>query len=898
MWGSNERNVVVFVSSGFRDMEHERNILINEVFPSVREYCYDRGITFSEIDLRIGVSEDESKEGRTLEICLEEIERSRPFFIGIVGERYGWRPKQEDQKIGNPRLKAHFGRWSQKDWSATAMEMMYAVLDDNVSNSDEFKKYCRFYLRNPSLTEKIFNEHRGKLPSLTEGDYYSTDSTETAKLKELRKLIKEKMGPEQYSDYSELGGSGGFAELVRDHLIGMIDNKFPPRERERGQDDKTAHYAYANSCLDGYCPNKLLELEIHTYLAFGDSVVVKGPSGSGKSALLASVASQIEERNLDDHPITHVFLHHCGIGRERTAKDILRRIGSMLRQSLHMGSTSHADPDPVGWFQQVIDQISAQIPEAESVLVVIDALDQVEESFLAQGTTPHKELRLEDALGKLRLNRRVRFLVSTTGSPVSGFVEVQMPQIESRQLCCIAANFNERYRKLDPKKIPKLISRLPVRSPFYLRTILEELRLGTETNFGTQSQDKHVDNLLEGLLKNDTNEALAGAVLDRVAGYLDANGGTSLVMRFRKLLLTAKLISRWVTADDLRELAELTPIEFARIRHLAPRVFSWRGDRLGYGHRIFSAVAPTTISAYELSFGEGIPERCYLDERSQPIPIDDILEKAIEHLARKPRPLPNDYFSIGELVREYEWICFGEIITPGIPLKERFFGDTELSDGYRTVEFFSKCTSDQIFWMMTKDDPALGRNLHEFSENIFVVRSIVGVQHDGAQLAENVSEASRLLAGLPYFRQLAEREWMEATNDADVSEISQQEQDRDALERWALFEVQYIPEAISDKLPESPIERLASLGQHPDEETRRKAVSIREKHLGTDAFETAVSFNNLATHLFRHGNYEEADQWFRRAMESLAKRLGDEQGDMATIFNNFEINSRMLNKTN
>ncbi|MSR75881.1 MAG: DUF4062 domain-containing protein [Planctomycetes bacterium] len=44
------------------------------------------------IDLRWGITEEESQKGETLPIFLREIERSRPYFIGLLGERYGWTP--------------------------------------------------------------------------------------------------------------------------------------------------------------------------------------------------------------------------------------------------------------------------------------------------------------------------------------------------------------------------------------------------------------------------------------------------------------------------------------------------------------------------------------------------------------------------------------------------------------------------------------------------------------------------------------------------------------------------------------------------------------------------------------------------------------------------------------
>ena len=88
-----DRVVRVFVSSTFRDMHAERDELIKRAFPQIRKLCEDRGVTFNEVDLRWGITEEESQRGKVLPTCLAEIQRCRPYFIGLLGERYGWVPE-------------------------------------------------------------------------------------------------------------------------------------------------------------------------------------------------------------------------------------------------------------------------------------------------------------------------------------------------------------------------------------------------------------------------------------------------------------------------------------------------------------------------------------------------------------------------------------------------------------------------------------------------------------------------------------------------------------------------------------------------------------------------------------------------------------------------------------
>jgi len=104
---ANWKTVRVFISGTFSYLHAERDYLVRFVFPELRERCARRGLHLVDVDLRWGVTEAESDSGRALEICLDEIENCRPFFIGLLGERYGWGPpgyRAPDEVRYNPRL--------------------------------------------------------------------------------------------------------------------------------------------------------------------------------------------------------------------------------------------------------------------------------------------------------------------------------------------------------------------------------------------------------------------------------------------------------------------------------------------------------------------------------------------------------------------------------------------------------------------------------------------------------------------------------------------------------------------------------------------------------------------------------------------------------------------------
>ena len=87
----------LFVSSTFADFVDCRNQMAVDVYPQLAELCQEFGATFQAVDLRWGISAEAALEHRTVELCLQEIERCQksspqPNFIVLLGERYGWRP--------------------------------------------------------------------------------------------------------------------------------------------------------------------------------------------------------------------------------------------------------------------------------------------------------------------------------------------------------------------------------------------------------------------------------------------------------------------------------------------------------------------------------------------------------------------------------------------------------------------------------------------------------------------------------------------------------------------------------------------------------------------------------------------------------------------------------------
>ena len=163
-----------FVSSTFVDFFEERDHLVKRVFPQLDSLCHTRGTYFSPIDLRWGISEEQSQSGNVISLCLDYINSCSPFFICLLGERYGSR-RPDDAELLEPdadleNIDGNDINWLDKNYhvaaanghnwilqeayqccSITELEIIQAAyLNDS--------QYCRFYFRDVRHIEDKFTD--------------------------------------------------------------------------------------------------------------------------------------------------------------------------------------------------------------------------------------------------------------------------------------------------------------------------------------------------------------------------------------------------------------------------------------------------------------------------------------------------------------------------------------------------------------------------------------------------------------------------------------------------------------------------------------------------------------------------------------------------------------------
>lgn len=205
----NKSEIRVFISSTFHDMQKERDYLMTHIFPKLQEVAKSRNVNFVPIDLRWGITEEESKSGKVFELCMQEIDRAIPFFIGILGERYGWQPSV-DEFYKRSLLKEQYP-WIEEDLknglSVTEIEMQYGVL------------------RRKELINAVFFTTSGTLDLFT----YS-DKEEKARLAKLKlSIIKDG----RYPIITVLSPEN-FGNEVFDLFLSYLDQYFPINSQPLG----------------------------------------------------------------------------------------------------------------------------------------------------------------------------------------------------------------------------------------------------------------------------------------------------------------------------------------------------------------------------------------------------------------------------------------------------------------------------------------------------------------------------------------------------------------------------------------------------------------------------------------------------------------------------------------
>lgn len=503
----------VFISSTFTDLEDERQHLAKKVFPAIRQLCRERGIEFTEIDLRWGLTEEEVRLGKVIRTCMEEIDRCRPYFVGLIGSRYGWIPEFHEVQRDAELLRRY--PWIEdavlEEKSLVEMEFEYGAL----ANPAE-APHSLFYTRRARAQHQNVFAH--------------TTHHEAEKIIALKeRILKSGLPLRDFSGPESLG------ELIYDDLVSIIEDQWKPKEElsplER---ERREHEGFASSRRHAYIANPAYLRKLGDAAREQKPLVVYAPSGSGKSALLAYWAKSVRERM----PDRFVIEHYTGIGSAADESGLLTHLFGEIKERLSLDEPIPTEPAQLvsefpAWFARLGDL---------QTIIVIDALDQLDERAQHLDWLPE------------HLPENVTIIASTTSREMCdtlsarGYDMLELTPLSNAEREAITVRFlSEFHKALDRDDLERIASDPKCASPLFLRTMLEEIRVSA--NF------KHLDNFIERYLATRDTDELFQRVLER----LEEDYGSRTVREVMGLI--------WASRAGLaeNELASLMPITRMRL---------------------------------------------------------------------------------------------------------------------------------------------------------------------------------------------------------------------------------------------------------------------------------------------------------------------------------------------
>ncbi len=514
----------MFVSSTFRDMQRERDELAKQTFLQLRKRCVERGVTWGEVDLRWGIPDEQKQAGKVLPTCLAEIERCRPYFIGLLGERYGWVPEEIGADLVEER--AWLGEYRGR--SATELEIVQGVL-----RNPDMAGHAFFYLRDQAYIDTRPTAEQGELRELASVDELDEFGAQEAqrraeerrcKLGALKERIRGSGFPvRDYPDPKALG------DLVLADLVEVIDRLYPegsapdPLARQAAE-----HEAFAASRATVYVGRDEYFERLDTHAAGdGPPLVVLGESGVGKSALLANWVLRYRA----SHPAEPVLVHFIGSSPDSSDwRAMLRRIMGELGRRL--GIEGEEVPDAPDQLRLAFaDRLHATAAGGRTVLV-IDALNQLED----RDGAPDLVWLPPD------LPANVRLVVSTLpGRPLDalekrGWLQLRVePFTTDERHMLIVRYLGQHAKQLSQARVERIAASPQTASPLYLRAVLEELRVwGVHETLDARIEHylaaSTIDALFERILaryEDDYQESRPGLVRDAMSLIWAARHGLS-----------------------------------------------------------------------------------------------------------------------------------------------------------------------------------------------------------------------------------------------------------------------------------------------------------------------------------------------------------------------------------
>ena len=528
--------VSLFVSSTFRDFHAERDLLLGAIRAELDDRVAQFGCRVEVIDLRWGLGLDEFDEAlaqeRTLSVCLAEIDRSRPLFVGLLGDRYGWVPPIE--RVRRVAVEAGWAGGVADGWSVTALEFEHGAFRHEGEHPVFFVRdlvglpptgWVENDRRAVDLRERVMGDARAVVQTYRA----NVDGARVTDLSEFEGVVLATLGP-----------------LVEARARAMAVGEADPVSVAQRL------FLEARTTVVGRADE--VEL-LRSLIGQRRSVCLSGASGVGKSTLWR-VAAELAAAPRSASLVVGVAPGTTGVA------DVIGRLAGQLGLE---PPQLEAD-ELLAWWR------SALVGEGE-VLLAIDGLDGLDADAA-------------DLRWLAGLPESVQLLVSTTDAGHSellarqgGVVSVPIGELDGYGVMAMLAALAGELRRSLPAAVVSLLAQRS-RSPLWVQLAFSDLTGLDENDFLQVNDPTDVARLLAAAAGElpDDEAGLVAALCDRVDA---ANPGAV------EPIVTLLAHSRsGLNPLDLAELTGMDPVVIARVRRgfaglIAPR---GTGGRLGFTH--------------------------------------------------------------------------------------------------------------------------------------------------------------------------------------------------------------------------------------------------------------------------------------------------------------------------
>ena len=497
----------IFLSSTFVDMQKERDYLVKKIFPSIKAECRRRGVDFVALDLRWGINEETARSGKVVEICMDEIVRSRPFFIGLIGGRYGWIPEKDDGSITETLMVKY--PWVKdcvsRRLSITEMEMQFGVLD----NPEHINAF--FFQKDEIAIPRKFRDPRG--------------SEHAQKLSRLKEAVKEAAdaGKCSLGSYSTLKALG---RQVHDALMAKIDELYPLEQNSRFAMYSRKQHEFLESRRNIYVRyDKAPDLK--------GAVLVTGRGGIGKSSLVANYAETALQKG--------GYLVYTVINNEVNTAEMCRRM-FLYELSLQFPSIDVSVLDRPMDVTVDIVKVAKDAGFDGDVLWVIDGIDKlsVPEERSATWLKGDSDIILTTSRPS-EINPGV----------LAGLRQVEVAPLKPGEIMEITKTYLKGFAKALSGTQESHISNSPLlKNPETLRVFLEEL-----LQFGVHEK---LGEFIDGYLSQKTVAGFYSKILER----FDRDFGSK---RMRTLFGSLMMCDHGIPEESLIGLLGVNNIEWVAI---------------------------------------------------------------------------------------------------------------------------------------------------------------------------------------------------------------------------------------------------------------------------------------------------------------------------------------------